>query len=481
MFKRRFLPLALFLLLLLVPHASAGSTAISGVGVFFYPWYGHWYHWGGPANSSFSPPLNWTSHYIPEVIPDAYIPDIELYESNDSRVILWQLYEMRLAHVSYGISSWWGRGRYEDRVFEMLLNLTESPISPHPRMKWCIIYEPEGYADPSEEKIEADISYILQKYGWRPSYLKVNGRPVIFVYSDYNDGVEYAEKWHNVEKHFNNSVFFVLKVFPGYREYSEYADSWFQYAPALRIEFQKPYSGFVSPGFWKLWKGDYPPVLKRDPADFKRALKELVNSNVQIKTIQTWNEWHEGTQIEPGQKVVSIGGRYYPLESYGSLYVDMLADVVPSPYQYEPRIELKPDLLINESTFVQVIGWGFRPGSEVKFLVDGKTLIASTRAGEAGSFIWDLPPDSFPSGFHVLVVSDGNLSSVAPLYKPLAKVIHVERTVTETQYKTITFSNSHEKPTASQTPKTNSGGIIIIAGMLVMCLILQILWKVKKR
>lgn len=454
------------------PTVSA-APSIPGVGVFFYPWYGHWYHWRGLDN--FNPPQNWSSHYVPEILPGVYLPQVELYDSNDTRIILWQLYEMRNAHVSYAISSWWGRGSFEDGVFERLLEVTESNISPHPKLKWCIIYELEGYGDPSAEKIRDDLLYLLHKYAWRPSYLKVDGKPVFFVYAGKNDTVEYARKWYLVKQSLNNSVFIVLKVFPGYRKYSYYADSWFQYAPALRFEVQEPYSGFVSPGFWKLWKNEEPPVLRRDPNEFEKALKHLISSDVGIKTVQTWNEWHEGTQVEPGQLVSEACGAYCPLDGYGEEYVRIMGSLIPKIYRYEPSLEIKPNLVVNDTPFIQLVGRGFPPRSTVEFLVDGELNVTSTRAGVDGSFIWDLPPEDFPEGFHIIVAKSKGYVSVAAFYKPPVKVLVRESRATFTTTR-VSTTTVWDKSCRDEASSWKMPAIIIIFLMGLVAL----LWKLRK-
>ena len=44
----------------------------------------------------------------------------------------------------------------------------------------------------------------------------------------------------------------------------------------------------------------------------------------------TWNEWHEGTQIEPGQEIVRDDSAPFALASasYGFKYIDLLANAL---------------------------------------------------------------------------------------------------------------------------------------------------------
>ena len=221
---------------------------------------------------------------------------------------------MKRAHIQVAISSWFGPQDYTDNVFREMINFN-FPI------KWCVYYEKEGYGDPSETQLFMDINYILSSYGGSPNYFKIDGKPVVFVYGSPSDGASYAQRWRAVREQLN--VFTVLKVFPGYERYANYADSWHQYAPDIRFEQQSVYSAFVSPGFWKY---NEQARLKRDPAEFDRAVARLASCGTQFLLIETWNEWHEGTQIEPGQLVNREDVPFTPVApSYGTTYIDIIA------------------------------------------------------------------------------------------------------------------------------------------------------------
>ena len=68
--------------------------------------------------------------------------------------------------------------------------LRHAPRSPQRLgFKWAIYHELEGYGDPTVEEIRADLEYIRDRYAASPGYLKLGGRPVVFVYGDADDGV----------------------------------------------------------------------------------------------------------------------------------------------------------------------------------------------------------------------------------------------------------------------------------------------------
>ncbi len=103
-------------------------------------------------------------------------------------------------------------------------------------------------------------------------------------------------------------------------------DGWHEYAPAIRYHQQGSYSAMVSPGFWKYHEG---ARLVRNVADFESAVSRMASANVQFKLVETWNEWHEGSGVEPAQQIVhdddAAGQQFQPVAaSYGNTYLNIL-------------------------------------------------------------------------------------------------------------------------------------------------------------
>ena len=53
------------------------------------------------------------------------------------------------------------------------------------------------------------------RYGNDPSFLRVNGKFVVFVYADGNDACGMVDRWKQAN---TVGAYIVLKVFPGYRD-----------------------------------------------------------------------------------------------------------------------------------------------------------------------------------------------------------------------------------------------------------------------
>ena len=141
------------------------------------------------------------------------------------------------------------------------------------------------------------------KYGNHPSFLRVNGKFVVFVYADGNDACGMADRWKQAN---TVGAYIVLKVFPGYKNCPSQPDSWHQYSPAVATDSQQGYSYAIAPGFWK--KGDA-VRLARDLNRWHQNVRDMVASKAPWQLIATFNEWGEGTSVE-GAKEWETGSGY---------------------------------------------------------------------------------------------------------------------------------------------------------------------------
>ncbi len=264
---------------------------------FFYPWF----------------PQAWTQQGI---FPFTnYHPSLGWYSSSDDATIDQQLSLALQAHLDAFIASWWGQGHHTDAAFQYILSRGERAGSPYQNMRWAIYYENESQGDPSAATILNDLNYLAAKAFSHPGYLKVNGKPVVFVYADGNDACAMASRWVQAKNAFGGNVYLVLKVFVGYLNCASQPDGWHQYSPAVGFDQQSKLSAVASPGFWL--KGQS-VRLTRDPVRFESDVKKVVASGAFWQLITTWNEWGEGTSVEPATE-------------WGNQYIDVLTRNLPTP------------------------------------------------------------------------------------------------------------------------------------------------------
>ncbi len=111
-------PIARSLIVCLLAALSFPVIAFAAsptVAAFYYPWYGTpardgmWIHW------------NQNSHSPPGDIASAYYPLSGPYSSDDPAILATQMAEIKSAGIDEIVSSWWGRGSFEDKRLPAVL------------------------------------------------------------------------------------------------------------------------------------------------------------------------------------------------------------------------------------------------------------------------------------------------------------------------------------------------------------------------
>ncbi len=247
-----------------------------------------------------------------------FTPTLGYYNNSDQAILKKHIDMMQYGNIQAGIASWWGQGsRSDNRVADLLTSAQNT------NFRWSLYYENESLGNPSSSQVNADLQYINDKYGKDPSFLRVNGKFVVFVYADATDGCAMADRWKT-----GNTVgaYIVLKVFAGYKTCANQPDGWHQYSPAVALDQQGSESFSVSPGFWL--KGQ-PVRLARDLTRWNQNVKDMAASNAKWQLVTTFSEWGEGTIVEPAAEWASASG-------YGQ-YLDVLHEngngSVPQPTQ----------------------------------------------------------------------------------------------------------------------------------------------------
>ena len=257
---------------------------------FYYPWF----------------PQAWSQDGI---FPfSKYHPTLGYYGSSDRSVIRRHIEAMQYGNVDAGIASWWGPGHYSDAAFGALLQEAAGT-----GFEWAVYYEAESIGNPTVSQIRSDLRYIEARHARDSSYLRVDGRWVVFVYSSNEDRCEMAERWKQAAL---PNVYIVLKAFQHYQECSAQPDAWHYYNPLVYTAGLSPDSYAVSPGYAK--PGD-DHVVARDLERWRESVREMVTSPARFQLILTFNEWGEGTSVESADEWASPSG-------YGA-YLDVLHEI----------------------------------------------------------------------------------------------------------------------------------------------------------
>jgi len=288
--------------------APDGSLAWPIPGAFYYPWFPE--GWNQLGYTCGQPPPNGLPA-TPSGCFTRYQPSLGFYSSDSDATIDAHIRALDYGRMEVAITSWWGPGQPTDTRVARLLARTSALGS---ALKWALYYEAEGYdAGLSVADIRSHLNHIVnvKRYTAHTSYVRVGGKPVLFIYNANDTSCAVVEKWKQANVDYNFHL--VFKVFPGYRNCGLGVD-WHQYGPAVAEDVQSGFSFTISPGYWRA--DEAAPRLARDPARWQTNVTRMRAANVHWQLVTSFSEWGEGTSVESAQEWASPSG-------YG-VYLDAL-------------------------------------------------------------------------------------------------------------------------------------------------------------
>ena len=292
---RRLFPAVLCALLLGPATARAGEVRSA---IFFYPWYSNPAHDGGYAH--------WqeNGHAPPFDVASAFFPARGAYSSSDPRVLTAQMRDIAHAHVDEVVSSWWGWGSAEDERLPEVLRVAH-------RYGLTVAVHLEPYLGRSPASIGSDLPH-LRDLGIRDVY--------VYRAEDFT-----AEEWAAVNLRLSGLRVFAQTNHVGFAARAGFAGFYtydiLEYGGAKFARFcrQAHAAGIlcapsVGPGYQAYPANGDLRVKPRDAgATYDCMWRAALEAHADVVTITSYNEWGEGTQIEPAGR----GGRY---QSYDGAY-----------------------------------------------------------------------------------------------------------------------------------------------------------------
>jgi glycoprotein endo-alpha-1,2-mannosidase len=310
----------------LITPSTAGWTAEvqHEVLAFYYGWYGNpyvtlqWRHW-----KNFDPDSR-------RVENAANSPAYGAYDSHDPPVVERQVEAARAAGITGFIASWWGQGSFEDRGMRLLL----SAAGKH-NLAVSAYYETIPGED-SASSIKAatdDLDYLLTHYSRDKAWLRAGGKPVLFVYGralHQLAPVNWQEVIAQVRRDNPGGVVLIadsldpkfVSIFDGASTYNITGqtqhkspleiDAWAHAAYPKMVAAAGPEkisTVTIIPGYDDRNTGRGPPrpVTERWGGETYRVLwQEAIAAAPNYVLITSWNEWHEGSELEPS---VEYGSR----------------------------------------------------------------------------------------------------------------------------------------------------------------------------
>jgi hypothetical protein len=264
---------------------SAPATS-SKVGIFYYPWFATPAHDGRFAH--------WHTALEPEAprFASSYFPARGPYSSADALVVDAQMAEIAAAGIGTVISSWWGRGSLEDGRLPVLLGAAD-------RRGLAVAAHLEPYPGRTVASTEADIAY-----------LRTLGISDFYVWSSLTlpDG-----EWAALNARLKGVRTFANTNLPG-RAAAGGFDGLYTYDVLLyrgalfpRLCSQARRLGLlcapsVGPGYdAREATADERVRQRKDGATYDSMWRGAIRARPDVVTVTSYNEWHEGTQIEPAR------------------------------------------------------------------------------------------------------------------------------------------------------------------------------------
>ncbi len=283
-------------LIVLALGLPAGARADVRVSAFYYPWYGT-----SAVDGSYR---HWSQngHVPPDDIASAYYPARGLYSSSDRLVIGQQMAEIRSAGIDEIIVSWWGRGSAEDARLALVVSAARADGI-------AVAAHLEPYAGRSVASTLADVAY-LRLYGIRSFYVY---RALDLPIAD----------WAAAQPalHAGGSMLFAQTSlvgaaaaagFDGIYTYDivTYGGNKFARLCSEARARHLICAPSVGPGYdARRGSGDLAVKHRRHGATYDAMWRAAITAHADRVTITSYNEWHEGTQIEPAA-TATWHGRY---------------------------------------------------------------------------------------------------------------------------------------------------------------------------
>ncbi|KAI6179393.1 Glycoprotein endo-alpha-1,2-mannosidase [Aphelenchoides besseyi] len=324
------------------------SSHLASVHIFYYPWYGNpefdngrYYHWNHPVlKPSPTSKLRPRAHNPPNDLASIFYPALGAYSSRNPAVIDRHFKSISAAGVDVVSVSWYPAGKADeqghpwDSLIPALLNAAE-------KYKLKVTFHLEPYEERTAASVRDDIEYVIKNYGTHPAFYRTvfakkkteNPLPLFYIYDSYkipNDEwttistVNGSASIRNTEidslligliLKLNEVDSFHSSGFDGV--YTYFAADGFTEASSMNnwstlskmcAERDLLFVPSIGPGY------DDSPVRpwnrvntrsRENGSYYKEHFEAAHSAKPDLISITSFNEWHEGTQIEPAVKFTS--------------------------------------------------------------------------------------------------------------------------------------------------------------------------------
>ena len=249
-----------------------------------------------------------------------YTPTIGPYDSSDPAVIEYQLLTMKLAGIDGVIVDWYGRAEFRDHA--ALHRATTRIVEAAARlgMSCAICYEDQtvpalveagriGAADRISHAA-GELRWLADHWFGLSSYARLDGQPLLLSFG--HAGLD-DEEWTKVLDELATPVAYLSEHrrrpaavgafdwpvpqegIAAVKAFNERSGEWPQRIPVVYPRFHDIYAEAKVHASWG-------HVADDDGATFRETLAAALGTGASIIQVATWNDWGEGTIVEPSRE-----------------------------------------------------------------------------------------------------------------------------------------------------------------------------------
>ena len=337
-----------FLMFIYSCKNNTGTSVNDRVFCFYYNWYGNpendgnYIHWAHQvlrqgANDTI------TKGFIPgenDDIASNFYPQLSTYSCSDTAILNRHMEMMAESKIGVIVLTWWDVYNFGSQSVPLIMDVAATY-----GLKVCFHIEP--FRGRNAETTRQNIQMIIDTYGQHPAFYRLNEKPLFFVYDSY---LTSPGEWKTLllpegEITIRNTPYDVLMIglwvkegeedffsnsgFDGFYTYFGATGFTWGSTPANWPYLQewadsngKIFIPSVAPGYIDIRVRPWNGRTTRDRENGKyydRMFEDAINAKVKYLGITSFNEWHEGTQIEPA---IPFKSEAFPYMDYEPLTPD---------------------------------------------------------------------------------------------------------------------------------------------------------------
>ncbi len=315
---------------------------------FYYNWYGNiehdgkYIHWAHQIiKQDFNDTI--TKGSIPggDNLSSNFYPQLGAYSCTDTATIVRHMEMLVQARIGVIVLTWWNIHDFGYQSVPLIMDMAARH-----NIKVCFHIEP--FPGRNAETTRQNIQTIVNTYGKHPAFYRINDKPLFFIYDSY---LTPAQEWATLLQPSGNitirntpydAVMIGLWVKKGEENFFEQSgfDGFYTYFGATGFTYgstptnwpylqewadrhNKIFIPSVAPGYIDTRVRPWNERTSRDREDGKyydQMFEDAINSKVKYVGITSFNEWHEGTQIEPAVPFKTDAFHYLDYESLAPDY-----------------------------------------------------------------------------------------------------------------------------------------------------------------